>query len=400
MKKNKTKYDVCIIGGCGHVGLPLGIIFSNKGLNVSLYDTNSKSVDEINSGSMPFVEAGADKLLKKLINKNLHATTDMSVISNSKYIIVTIGTPIDEYLNPNFKLLEEVFSKFIPYLNDSQIIIIRSTVFPGSTEKLKDMLLSCGKKTKITFCPERIIQGKSLEELEKLPQIVSGFDDECVKKVSKLFSLITKDIVAIEPLEAELAKIFNNAWRYIQFATANQFFMLATAAGVDFYSICNAMKFKYDRAKEFPSAGFAAGPCLLKDTMQLSAYANNNFFLGHSAMLINEGMPNFILQVIKENYNLSEKRVGILGMAFKPNNDDKRDSLSYKLKKLIEFEAKEVFCSDIYIQDAGFLETNMLVNNTDLIIIATPHSEYYNLDLSGKNIIDIWNIFGKGVIQL
>lgn len=186
-------------------------------------------------------------------------------------------------------------------------------------------------------------------------------------------------------------------WRYIQFAIANQFYQIATQQGLDFYKIYDAITYKYPRAQNFPPAGFAAGPCLFKDTMQLAAYSNNSFFLGHAAMLINEGLPNFIMQNLKNKYSLKNKTVGILGMAFKANTDDKRESLSYKLKKILEIEAKKVLCSDVYIHEEGFISAQSLVKNSDIIILATPHTEYAELPLDDEKIVvDIWNFYGKG----
>ncbi len=136
---------------------------------------------------------------------------------------------------------------------------------------------------------------------------------------------------------------------------------------------------------------------MFKDTMQLAAFSNNNFFLGHAAMLINEGLPNFIVQILKDRYGLRNKKIGILGMAFKANSDDKRDSLSFKLQKILEIEATEVLCSDVYIQEEGFVSIKELVNASDIIILATPHKEYSDVSIpEDKVLVDVWNFFGKG----
>jgi UDP-N-acetyl-D-mannosaminuronic acid dehydrogenase len=193
-------------------------------------------------------------------------------------------------------------------------------------------------------------------------------------------------------LEAELAKLFTNSWRYIQFATANQFYMIAEEYGVDFYNVYNAMTHNYPRTKGFPKPGFAAGPCLFKDTMQISAFTNNKFFLGHCAMLINEGLPNFVIQQIKKQHALNEMTAGILGMAFKAESDDRRQSLSYKLKKLLQVEAKEVLCSDVFIHEPGFVSEADLLSRCDIVIIGAPHKRYCNLDYSGVILVDVWNI--------
>jgi UDP-N-acetyl-D-mannosaminuronic acid dehydrogenase len=198
-------------------------------------------------------------------------------------------------------------------------------------------------------------------------------------------------------MEAEVAKLFTNVWRYIQFAIANQFYQIATQFDLDFYKLYKAITYKYPRAESFPGAGFAAGPCLFKDTMQLAAFSNNSFFLGHAAMLINEGLPNFIVQRLKEKYDLKDKIVGILGMAFKANSDDIRESLSYKLRKLLEMEAKKVLCSDVYISERGFVSADDIISSSDLVILATPHREYADLYIDNRKIlVDVWNFYGRG----
>ena len=394
MKKNP--YDVCIIGGLGHIGLPLGISFADSGKHVVLYDINQKTIDTVSQGKMPFVEEGAEEILKKVIGKTLFISSKKSVISESYFIVIVIGTPVDEHLNPEFTLFKKFFDEIIDLIRDDQHIILRSTVFPGTTEKIKRYLESRGRHTKISFCPERIAQGKAMTELRALPQIISSLDEDALAEVKKLFLLLTDEIVVLKPIEAELAKIFTNVWRYIQFAISNQFYQVATEQGLDFYKIYDAITYKYPRAQSFPRAGFAAGPCLFKDTMQLAAYSNNSFFLGHAAMLINEGLPNTIVQRLKEKYSLGDKTVGILGMAFKANNDDTRQSLSFKLRKLLQIEAKGVLCSDVYVHDDEFVSPQDLIKNSDIIILATPHKEYANLALKGKPVVDVWNFYGKG----
>ncbi len=393
---SSATYDICIVGGLGRVGLPLGLAFAGEGMKVVLHDIDNDKIQKVSGGEMPFFEEGAQEILSKVIHRSLYITNDSSVVAESQYIVVVIGTPVDEYLNPKHGLMKKFFEKLIPHLRNGQTIILRSTVYPGTSRKVYSLLKRHGLDVHVTFCPERVLQGKSIDELKSLPQIISGFSEEGIGEVRQLFSYVAPDTLVLKPEEAELTKIFNNAWRYIQFATANQFYMIASQQNIDFYKICDAMKYKYSRAKDFPSAGFAAGPCLLKDTMQLSAFANNHFFLGHSAMLVNEGLPNFLVEQMRLKYNLPDKTVGILGMAFKADNDDKRDSLAYKLKKILENEAGRVLCSDPYLIEDGFFEADYLIRESDIVVLGTPHGVYKVLDIKGKVVIDIWNFFGKG----
>ncbi|MFA5251642.1 MAG: nucleotide sugar dehydrogenase [Phycisphaerae bacterium] len=396
----KFSYDVCVIGGLGHIGLPLGISFAKTGKKVILYDINKDSIDTVSKGKMPFSEVGAEKPLQETINKTLFISSDRNVISQSHFVILTIGTPIDEHLNPQFTLFKKFFDEIISLLNDQQHIIIRSTVYPGTTEKIVEILRQNGKKTRVSFCPERIAEGKAIEEVRSLPQIIASFDDDSLREASELFLNLTTQTIPLKPIEAELAKLYTNVWRYLQFAISNQFYQIAVQNNLDFYKIFDAVTNNYPRTKGFAKAGFAAGPCLFKDTMQLAAFANNSFFLGHAAMLINEGLPNFIVQKLKEKHNLRTKVVGILGMAFKGDSDDGRESLSYKLKKVLTIEAAQVLCSDPHVKDDRFMPAETLIKKSDIIIIGATHSEYkkLKLDLASKTVVDMWNFFGLGGI--
>ncbi len=390
----KYIYDICVVGGCGHVGLPLAAAFAKEGKKVIINDIDEEAIKSIELCRAPFMEEGLDDILKQTIGNNLFLSKDKKVISDSEFIIVVVGTPVDEHLNPIFSTLKKFFDSITPFLRDGQILILRSTLYPGLSEKLNRMLAISKKNIGVCFCPERILEGKSMEELYTLPQIVSSFNQAAIHKVAELFRLLTKDIIIVEPIEAELAKLFTNTWRYIQFAAANQFYMMADAYGADFYKIHHAMTHNYPRTKGFPKAGFAAGPCLFKDTMQLSAFTDNTFFLGHSAMLINEGLPNFIVAKLGNKYELADKTVGLLGMAFKAESDDIRESLSYKLKKILEIKARQLYCSDPYVNDDRFVSEAELIDKSDIIIIGAPHKVYKTLNYKGKIVVDVWNMIG------
>ena len=391
------RYDVCVVGGLGHVGLPLGLAFAQAGKRVILYDIDERARTIVSSGQMPFMEEGAESVLREVLDVRLWLSADKRVIRDSYFVIVVIGTPVDDHLNPKFTLFKDFLDDILDYLHADQHIILRSTVYPGTTEVIRRYLESRGKGTRVSFCPERIAQGKALEELRTLPQIVAAFDQPTAEEAGGLFSHLTKEILYLTPIEAELAKLFTNVWRYIQCSIGNQFYQIALQHGLDFYRIYHAIKYQYPRTQGLLPPGFTAGPCLFKDTMQLAAFSNNSFFLGHAAMLVNEGLPNLIVRRLKERDSLKDRTVGILGMAFKADIDDKRESLSYKLQRILEIEAGRVLCSDPYIQDAHFLPAEVLIREADIVILGAPHRVYAQLLIpAGKHLVDVWNFFGKG----
>lgn len=391
-----SEFDVAIVGGLGHVGLPLGIAFAGKGLRVCLCDIDRNKAEAVQKGEMPFIEYGAEPILKKAIrNGKLTVSLDSNSISKAKHVIIAIGTPVDEYLNPKTRAFLEFFENLKKYLNPGQTIIIRSTVYPHTCRQILN-LLGDGKEWKIAYCPERIVQGYAIKELKELPQIVAGLSEKAVEEASKLFGILTPKIIKASMGEAELVKLFSNAWRYIQFAIANQFYMISHNFNVDYDQVRYAMKEGYERAATLPGAGFAAGPCLLKDTMQLSAFNSNNFLLGHAAMMINEGMPNFIVEDLRKKYDLSNTKVGILGMAFKADIDDIRDSLSFKLGKILRFHAAKVYYSDEYAKNPNFVSKEELIKQSEVIIVAVPHSAYKGLEIpDNKEVVDLWNVTKK-----
>jgi len=309
---------------------------------------------------------------------------------------MVLGTPVDEHLNPSYSDLQRVVGKHLPLFRDGQLLVLRSTVFPGTTGRVRDIIEQAGKDIDVAFCPERIAEGHALTENLRLPQILSGFSERGLKRARELFSALSDDIVELTPLEAELAKLFTNVWRYIRFAIANQFYSIANDHGLDYYRVREAITHNYPRAKDLPAAGFAAGPCLLKDTMQLATFSHHSFFLGHAAMLVNEGQPDYIVKCLKAHYDLHSMTVGILGTAFKGDSDDPRESLAYRLRKLLEIECRDVLITDPYVKDSRILPLGEVIDKSDILILAAPHSVYKNLDVGGKNIIDIWNFFGKG----
>jgi UDP-N-acetyl-D-mannosaminuronic acid dehydrogenase len=193
-----------------------------------------------------------------------------------------------------------------------------------------------------------------------------------------------------------MAKLFTNVWRYIKFAIANQFWLLSNDAGLDYSKIRDAIAFDYPRASDLPGAGFTAGPCLHKDTHFLATASNNNFDLGYSAILINEGMPDYVVSKIEERFDLSNKVVGILGMSFKADSDDIRSSLSYRLKEILEKKSVKVLTSDPFVTtDTKLLPESQVLMESDILIIGSPHSRYKNI-MTEKPLIDFWNILGKG----
>jgi UDP-N-acetyl-D-mannosaminuronic acid dehydrogenase len=382
---------ICIIGGCGHVGIPLGLALASKGFDITLIDINASAVDKINNCVLPFKEDGAEEILRSHISKNLFATTDIQNIKEQDTVVFVTGTPVDEHHNPRINDISKVITAYLKLMNKDQLLILRSTIFPGTTDLIACMLQEHFGTANLAFCPERIVQGKGIEEIFNLPQIIAAASEDAYRRAFEIFTKISPKIIRLTSKEAELVKLITNTWRYLEFAAANAFYMMVESEGLDFYSVYNAIKEDYPRAEHFPRAGLAAGPCLFKDTMQLSAFYHNNFFLGQSAMLVNEGLPNFLVdQLEKKLGSLAHKCIAILGMTFKPNNDDTRESLSFKLKKLLEFKMANVLINDPYINTTSGLDE--VLEKAEGIILGTPHKEYRNIAVNVP-FVDCWGFW-------
>ncbi len=384
---------VGVIGGCGHVGLPLAVASASLGRPTAIYDIDEEAIAAARAGRPRFLEHGLEDLLAQVLKEGtLTFSSDPKVLADARHVVLIVGTPVDRYLNPEVDALFGALEPCLPHLRDGQTLILRSTVYPGTSRRIQDWLQQRGVQIDVAFCPERVAQGFAILELRELPQIISAFSEAGLEAARKFFEPLTPSLVPLEPLEAELAKLFTNAYRYIEFATVNQFYMIAEAHGADYHRIQEAIKRDYPRLAHLPGPGFAAGPCLLKDTMQLAAFYNHNFSLGHAALWINEGLPDFIVEELKRKHGLRGKTVAILGMAFKAESDDKRDSLSYKLRKLLRLEAKTTLCCDPYVRDPGLVPAEEAVAKSDILIVATPHRAYHELRIpSDKIVIDIWN---------
>jgi UDP-N-acetyl-D-mannosaminuronic acid dehydrogenase len=398
MSGSRFSVDVAVVGGCGHVGLPFALVSADRGLDVTLFDVNAIAVDQVNAGILPFEERGAAKVLARVLEAGrLRATTDPAFVAHAEHVVVVIGTPIDEHLNPDLKAMQVAIAEIAESLVDGQLLVLRSTVYPGVTAMVENLVARLGVDVDVAFCPERIAEGEAMTELCELPQIIAARTERASERATKLLRVLTDDMVYLEPEEAELAKLFTNTWRYIKFATANQLYMMANDFGLDYERIRSALTYNYPRAADLPRAGFAAGPCLFKDTMQLAAFNNNNFQLGQASVNTNEGLPLYVVARLERRYDLARMTVGILGMSFKAESDDIRSSLSYKLKRILGFKAERVLTTDPYVTvDPSLVPLDEVLREADLLIIGAPHRAYRDLE-TDVPIVDIWNLRDRGV---
>ncbi len=391
--------DLVVLGGGGHAGLPLSLAFADAGLRVGIYDIHQPTLDAIAAGRMPFLEGGAEEMLARVLpTGRLELSAEPDMLGRADAVIVVIGTPVDEFLGPSTRVFERAVDQIAPHIRHGALVVLRSTVYPGTTAYVAQELERRGRRVDVAFCPERIAEGHALEELHTLPEVIGADAPGAGDRAEALFRHLASKTIRTSTKEAELAKLFTNTWRYMKFAIANQFFAIADQAGVDYTNVLRAVKEDYPRAADLPGPGFAAGPCLFKDTMQLAAFTSDHFPMGQAAMQINEGMPAYIVSALERRHGtLRGKTVGILGMAFKAESDDIRASLSFKLRKLLGWAGATVLATDPHVTDERLVPLDRVLAESDILVVGAPHRAYRSLDLAGREVVDIWNATGAGV---
>jgi UDP-N-acetyl-D-mannosaminuronic acid dehydrogenase len=391
--------------GIGRVGLPLAIFFASKGVYTYGIDVDAKKIDMLREGKAPFREKGMEEALAKVNGKDFKATMDFSKIADSDYVVLTLGTPVDEHMNPDYTQLEAALGSMKQHFREGQTLVLRSTVSPGSTEYLKNFIeekttFKVGKDFYLVFCPERIAEGKAMEELEVLPEIVGSLDEESGKKAEELFKAMGKEVYRTSAINAELLKLFTNMYRYINFAVGNEFLVIADEWDANIHEIVELSNKNYPRGgPKIP--GFTAGPCLFKDGFFLTSTIPFSDLIS-TAWKINENLPGHLINKAKKIKPLKGAKSVVLGMAFKANSDDDRLSLSHKIKKILKRESANVVTHDVYRDGPDF---EAAIKDAEFLVMATPHNEYKKpLDWYRKHVkpgcvvIDVWNVFGKGSV--
>ena len=369
--------------GIGRVGLPLALVFAKSGVEVIGIDKSKDYVEKLKRGEKPFCEAGIEELLNM---PNFTPTIELQWgVRKSDILILCVGTPLTPGYNPDYSQLYSALTEIAEVPIEGKLIIIRSTVPPGTLEDRvvpfleKKTGLTAGKDFGIAICPERIVEGKAIEEIKELPEIIGGIEPVSIEIAAQLFTKINPDkrILRTTPKAAELAKLFSNIYRYVNFALANEFALLAEGFGQDGLEIINILNDSYPRGG-VPKPGLAGGPCLSKDGyFLLSNTAFPDFIL--LAWRLNQFIPQYIVNGLSKRLKekgkpIHECKIAVLGLAFKAGIDDTRYSPSVRIAELLESENANVAKHDPYIEGTETLES--AISNADAIVLATNHPEF------------------------
>ena len=374
------KYKVAVVGGGGHIGLPLSCYIQYKNVETLIIDKNKEVLSKISNSTTPFKELNLDKSLIEAIEKGLKVSDKIEEVKSCNVIIVCLGTSSKKQDKDLFNdVIEDIFTN----IGSNSLIILRSTIEKGLSESITEKYNLIEKNNLLAYCPERIAEGFALEEIEKLPQIVGTKNEDEFVFFKKFFDEIDINTLNTNYSEAEFLKLFLNTYRYAQFSLINYFANISNTQSINFHQLLNIGKKEYPRLDGVPEPGLIGGPCLIKDSKTfVSSYDQNSEFMNQIFQL-NE---NYIQNIIDEiNTKFTDKKIIQLGITFKPNSDDLRDSQSMVLhKRLLDLNYS------IEIVDPNIPETksyDQVESFSKNVLISTFHDEFKHIDFSNKEVI-------------
>jgi UDP-N-acetyl-D-mannosaminuronic acid dehydrogenase len=405
--------DVAIVG-LGRVGLPLALSFADRGLSVLGIDNDPERLRAVAAGRMPFQETGTDELIER-VHKSSRLTTSERVAdaAQADAIVLTLGTPSFSHIEIDMRDIRSALDDLLPHLRPGHTIVLRSTVAPGTTEFVAGYLerqrgLRAGVDVHVAHVPERIATGKFLQEIDTLPCIVGAVGDEASgQHVAHVFDVFDAPVVQTTPVQAELAKIWANIVRYTQFALPNLLMMDCEQYGANVFEVIDLINRDYPRGG-IAQPGFTAGTCLRKD-FTFSEERSNAPGMLLAVSRVNESVPHFLVQGMKRrspDATLNGRKIAVLGLAFKGDTDDERDSLAHKLIRLLERELADVAVHDPLVASPT-QPLEVALHEAQVVVVAANHKAFDPattraaigaLAAPDALVVDPWNHLGSGQV--
>jgi UDP-N-acetyl-D-mannosaminuronic acid dehydrogenase len=399
--------------GLGRVGLPLALSFADRGVQVLGVDHDAAILDSIRARRMPFDEAGTQELLERVLAAGRLTLSERAAdAAEADDIVITIGTPSFSHVESDLRQVRAAVDDLLPLLRPGHALILRSTIAPGTTEFVAGYLekrrgLRVGEDVFVAHAPERIAAGRFLEEISTLPCIVGGVGEASTERAAATFEIFGAPIVRTTPVQAELAKIWTNILRYTMFALPNLLMMDCERHGANVFEVIELINRDYPRGG-IASPGMTAGTCLRKD-FAFSEERSNSPGMLLAVSRVNEAVPLFLVEGVKRRIgSLASRKVAVLGLTFKRDTDDERDSLSPKLIRLLERELADVAVTDPHARTPTQPLADA-IQDAEVVIVATNHSEFDGPDMLGQVvatasadclIVDPWNAFGTAQVFL
>jgi UDP-N-acetyl-D-mannosaminuronic acid dehydrogenase len=395
--------SVAVIG-LGRIGLPLALSFADRGLDVIGVERQDAVLDQVAAGHMPFRETGTQEVLERVLARgNFERTKVVQEAARAEHIVLTLHTPSYVHIEIDVSQIRGVIDDLLPVLREGHSLILRSTVAPGTTEWVAGYVeqrrgFKLGEELFVSHVPERIAENHFLEEIATLPCIVGGVGEGSGARAAELFEVFGTEIVQTTPIQAELAKIWTNILRYTQFALPNLLMMECEQYGANVFDVIDLINHDYPRGG-IAQPGLTAGACLRKD-FTFSEERSNAPGMLLAVSRVHETVPVFLVKGLKSRLggSLRDLKVAVLGLTFKRDSDDVRDSLSYKVVRMLERELAHVARHDPHVpDDSEPLEA--VLEGADAVVVATNHSDFEDLLErlpDGTLLVDPWNATGAG----
>jgi UDP-N-acetyl-D-mannosaminuronic acid dehydrogenase len=395
--------SVAVIG-LGRIGLPLALSFAARGLDVIGVERQDAVLDQLAAGHMPFRETGTQQVLDRVLARgNFERTKVVQEAAGAEHIVLTLHTPSHVHIEIDISQVRGVIDDLLPVLREGHSLILRSTVAPGTTEWVAGYVeqrrgFNVGEELFVSHVPERIAENHFLEEIATLPCIVGGVGEGSGARAAELFEVFGTEIVQTTPIQAELAKIWTNILRYTQFALPNLLMMECEQYGANVFDVIDLINHDYPRGG-IAQPGLTAGACLRKD-FTFSEERSNAPGMLLAVSRVHETVPVFLVKGLKARLggSLRDLKVAVLGLTFKRDSDDVRDSLSYKVVRMLERELAHVARHDPHVpEDSEPLEA--VLDGADAVVVATNHSDFEDLLErlpDGTLLVDPWNATGAG----
>ena len=370
---------IAVVGGAGRVGLPLSVLLAEAGHTVVAIDIDETRVDQIRNGHVPFKEDGLDVLLAASIRSGrLRASHDLSDVQSADVIFLIVGTGLDEDGNPQNDSVLSVVAEMAPFVQSHAVVALRSTVMVGTTELVASILGN--RPGFVAYCPERIAEGNAIEEIAKFPQIIGCEENAYAFEVLKsVFATLGIEILKSSLREAELGKLILNTWRYSQFAIANEFHLLCEEHGVRYQRVRELVSVGYPRSIGLVKSGMAGGPCLEKDSRQLVSGYKHGSNLFQEVIQAHAKIIDHLVQEIQREHDLEEKVIAFLGITFKPDSDDLRNSPALELARKLEPLVKELIIVDPFVGPNSpfvIVDFKEAIEKCDIVVVGTLHSSF------------------------
>jgi UDP-N-acetyl-D-mannosaminuronic acid dehydrogenase len=390
--------------GLGRVGLPLALSFADRGLEVIGVERQDAVLDQLAAGHMPFRETGTQELLERVLHGGrFERTKVVQEAARADHIVLTLHTPSYSHIEIDISQIRGVVDDLLPVLREGHSLILRSTVAPSTTEWVAGYIeqrrgFKVGEELFVAHVPERIAENHFLEEIATLPCIVGGVGEGSGARAAELFEVFGTEIVQTTPVQAELAKIWTNILRYTQFALPNLLMMESEQYGANVFDVIELINHDYPRGG-IGQPGLTAGACLRKD-FTFSEERSNAPGMLLAVSRVHETVPVFLVKGLKSRLggSLRDLKVAVLGLTFKRGSDDVRDSLSYKVVRMLERELAHVARHDPHVpDDSEPLEAAL--DGADAVVVATNHTEFSDLLErlpEGTLLVDPWNVTGAG----